>query len=71
MPEKEVWTFEGRKKIFLVDERNRVVKEIKDLGPLNKKEKQWIIEQPGVPYADWLKDVEKEEKKKKTAKKKK
>ena len=30
--EKEVWTLDGRKKILMVNERNQVLYEVKDLG---------------------------------------
>jgi len=72
MPEKEVWTLYGRKKIFLVDDCNRVIEEITDLGPLNETEKLWVMLRPGKPYKEWLKDYEKEsaEEKKKKAKNK-
>jgi len=72
MPEKEVWTLDGRKKIFLVDDYNRVIEEITDLGPLNETEKLWVMLRPGKPYKEWLKDYEKEcaEEKKEIIKKK-
>jgi len=38
MQQKEIWTLDGRKKIYLVDENNQIVKEIEDLGPLSKSE---------------------------------
>lgn len=71
MKEKEVWTLDGRKKIFLVDDDNHVIKEIDDLGPLSETEKLWVMLQPGIPFKEWLKDYEKEQKEKqKSAKKK-
>ena len=36
--EKEIWTVDCRKKIYLVEECNRVIREIKDIGPLSKTE---------------------------------
>ena len=60
--EKEVWTLDGRKKILLVTEENRVIKVIKDLGPLSETERLWVQLQPGVPYKEWLKEYEKEQK---------
>jgi hypothetical protein len=71
LKEKEVWTLDGRKKIFLVDDDNHVIKEIDDLGPLSETEKLWVMLQPGIPFKEWLKDYEKEQKEKqKSAKKK-
>ncbi|WP_455393210.1 hypothetical protein [[Eubacterium] cellulosolvens] len=64
MIEKEVWTLDGRKKIFLVDGCNRVIKELKDLGPLNETERLWVRIRPGVPYNEWIKEYEKEQAKK-------
>ena len=60
--EKEIWTFDGRKKIYLVDECNRAIREIKDLGPLSKTENLWVQLQPGIPYKEWLKEYKKEQK---------
>jgi hypothetical protein len=62
LKEKEVWTLDGRKKIFLVDDDNHVIKEIDDLGPLSETEKLWVMLQPGIPFKEWLKDYEKEQK---------
>lgn len=56
MKKKEVWTLDGRKKIFLVDENNQIIEELEDLGPLNEKEYLWVKLRPGVPYNEWLKD---------------
>jgi hypothetical protein len=72
MPKKEVWTLNGRKKIFLVDDYNHVIEEISDLGPLNETEKLWVMLRPGKPYKEWLKDYKKEraEEKKNKAKNK-
>ena len=67
MPEKEVWTLDGRKKIYLVDDQNHIIKELKDLGPLNYKEKKWLRLRPGVPYKEWLKSCEDEESEKAAA----
>ncbi len=64
MKEKEVWTLDGRKKILLVNECNQVIKEIEDLGPLSKTELLWLMQRPGIPYKDWLKEYEKAEKEK-------
>jgi hypothetical protein len=61
MKEKEVWTLDGRKKIFLVDDRNRVIKEIDDLGPLSETEKLWVLLRPGIPYKEWLEEYEAEQ----------
>jgi hypothetical protein len=59
MQEKEVWTLNGRKKVFLVDDCNHVIKELKDLGPLSETEKLWVILRPGIPYKEWLEEYEK------------
>lgn len=56
MKEKECWTLGGRKKIFLVDDENNVIKEIKDLGPLSELEMKWVKSGCGVPYEQWLKE---------------
>jgi hypothetical protein len=69
--EKEVWTVDGRKKILLVNERNQIIKEIKDLGPLNNEEKLWVALRPGVPYKEWLEELKKELKKEQEQEKKK
>ena len=68
MKEKEVWTLDGRKKVYLVNECNQVIKEVKDLGPLNETEKLWVKLQPGVPYKDWYKDYKRQQKSKKQKK---
>ena len=62
MKEKEVWTLDGRKKIFLVNEYNQIIREIKDLGPLNDTEALWVKLRPGIPYKEWLQELEKEKK---------
>jgi hypothetical protein len=63
MKEKECWTLGGRKKIFLVDDENNVVKELKDLGPLSEIELKWVKSNSGMPYEKWLKlQTEKNEK---------
>ena len=62
MQEKEVWTLDGRKKIFIVDDDNHILEEVKDLGPLNETEKLWVKLRPGVPYKEWLKDYEESQK---------
>ena len=69
MKEKEVWTLDGRKKIFLVDDYNHVIKEIKDLGPLNKTEMLWVMRRPTIPYKEWLKEYEKEQEESKNTRK--
>jgi hypothetical protein len=61
MPEKECWTTIGRKKIYLVDEENNIIKEIDDLGPLSEKEMEWVKSGCGVPYKEWLELKKKEE----------
>lgn len=62
MKEKVVWTMDGRKKIFLVDENNIVQKEIKDLGPLSEIEMKWVRSGSELPYKQWLETLEDEEK---------
>ena len=54
MPEKECWTTHGRKKIYLVDDENNIIKENDDLGPLSEKEMEWVKSGCGVPYKEWL-----------------
>ena len=66
MKEKEVWTIDGRKKIFLVNNYNQVIREVQDLGPLNESEKLWVLLRPGVPYKEWLEEYEKEQAEEKT-----
>ena len=61
MPEKVCWTLAGRKKVFLVDDDNHIVKELRDLGPLSEMEMKWVKSNSGVPYKEWLKIQEKEE----------
>ncbi len=61
MKEKECWTLEGRKKVFLVDDENHVVKELKDLGPLSETEMKWVKSNCGIPYEEWLKNQNEEE----------
>ncbi len=61
MKEKEVWTLDGRKKLFLVDDNNHVIKELKDLGSLSKTEMLWVAKRPGLPYKEWLKGYKKTE----------
>ena len=65
MKEKEVWTLDGRKKIFIVNDSNQVIKEVNDLGPLSETEYLWVKLRPGKPYKDWLKEYEKEKDKEK------
>ena len=62
---KEVWTLDGRKKILMVNERNQVLYEVSDLGPLSETEALWVRLRPGIPYKDWIKNYEKEQKKSK------
>lgn len=61
MKEKECWTVYGRKKVFLVDDKNQVVKELRDLGPLSEIEMKWVKSGCGMPYEEWLKTQEEEE----------
>ncbi len=60
MPEKEVWTTDGRKKTFLVDDENMIINELRDLGPLSELEFQWVKSNPTKPYSEWLKELEEE-----------
>jgi hypothetical protein len=60
MKEKECWTLGGRKKVFLVDDENNIVKELKDLGPLSEIELKWVKSNSGMPYEEWLKKQNKE-----------
>ena len=55
------WTLAGRKKVFLVDENNNIIKELRDLGPLSEIEMKWVKSNSGMPYKEWLKTQEKEE----------
>lgn len=64
MKEKECWTLGGRKKIFLVDDENNVIKEIKDLGPLSEIEMKWLKANSGMPFEEWLKTQKDEEEEK-------
>lgn len=61
MPEKECWTTIGRKKIYLVDEDNNIIKEIDDLGPLSELEMEWVKSGSAMPYKEWLESKEAEE----------
>jgi hypothetical protein len=61
MPEKECWTTYGRKKVFLVDDDNNIIKELDDLGPLSELEMKWVKSNCGMPYKEWLKTLEEEE----------
>jgi hypothetical protein len=61
MHEKVCWTMSGRKKVFLVDENNKVIKELRDLGPLSKIEMRWVKSNSGMPYAEWLKTQDQDE----------
>ncbi len=36
MPEREVWTLKGRKKIYLVGDDNAIVEELEDKGALSE-----------------------------------
>jgi hypothetical protein len=67
MQKKEVWTLDGRKKIYMVNDRNQIIQEIDDLGPLNETEALWVKLRPGIPYKDWLQEYEKESEKEKNA----
>ena len=58
MPEKECWTKHGRKKIYLVDENNNIIREIDDLGPLSEMEMKWVKSGCGIPYKEWLESQE-------------
>ena len=60
MPEKVCWTLAGRKKVFLVDDDNNIIKELEDLGPLSEPEMEWVKSNCGMPYKEWLKNREKE-----------
>ena len=61
MPEKECWTKHGRKKIYLVDGDNNIIKEIDDLGPLSEMEMKWVKSGCGVPFKEWLESQEAED----------
>ncbi len=61
MPEKECWTTHGRKKVFLVDDDNNIVKELEDLGPLSELEMKLVKSNCGIPDKEWLKTMEAEE----------
>lgn len=61
MKEKECWTISGRKKIFLVDDKNMVVKELRDLGPLSEMEMKWVKSNCGLPYKEWLESQKEDE----------
>lgn len=58
MPEKVCWTLHGRKVLFEVDEDNKVVREISDLGPLSEIEMKWVKANSGITYNEWLKKWE-------------
>jgi hypothetical protein len=61
MREMICWTLAGRKKLFLVDENNNIIKELRDLGPLSELEMKWVRSNSGMPYKEWLKTLDKEE----------
>ena len=61
MPEKEVWTVHGRKKVYLVDDSNCIIKELEDKGPLSEMEFNWVKSGCGMPYKEWLETLESEE----------
>ena len=61
MSEKECWTPLGRKKVYLVDDSNQIIKEIRDLGPLSELEMKWVRSHSGMPYKDWLKTLEEDD----------
>jgi len=54
MQQKEIWTLDGRKKIYLVDENNQIVKEIEDLGPLSKSELESLAMKLKESYKKWM-----------------
>lgn len=58
MREMICWTLAGRKKVFLVDENNNIIKELQDLGPLSELEMKWVKSNSGMPYKEWLKTQE-------------
>ncbi|UCG69753.1 MAG: hypothetical protein JSV09_01650 [Thermoplasmata archaeon] len=60
MPEKVCWTLAGRKKVYLVDDDNNIIKELRDLGPLSEMEYKWVKSNCGMPYKEWLKTQEEE-----------
>ena len=61
MREKICWTVYGRKKRVLVDDNNKLIKELEDLGPLSEIEMKWVKSNCGMPYKEWLETQEKEE----------
>ena len=61
MREMICWTLAGRKKLFLVDENNNIIKELHDLGPLSEGEMKWVKSDSDMPYKEWLKTQEEEE----------
>jgi hypothetical protein len=63
MKKKEVWTLDGRKKIYCVNDSNQIISEEEDLGPLSETEFLWVRLQPGIPYKEWFKEYKKNEKK--------
>jgi hypothetical protein len=58
---KVIWTLDGRKKVYLVDESNHALQELEDLGPLNDTEMLWVRLRPGKPYEEWLIEYKKEQ----------
>ena len=58
MPEKEVWTVHGRKKVYLVDDDNCIVEELEDRGPLSEMEFNWVKSSCGKSYKQWVKEME-------------
>jgi hypothetical protein len=58
MKKKEIWTFDGRKKIFLVDDNNQVVEELEDLGPLSPNEKRELALKLNKIYEKALSELE-------------
>ncbi len=50
----------GRKKLFLVDDNNEIIKEVRVLGPLSELEMKWVKSNCGRPYKEWLKTSEEE-----------
>ena len=58
MREKEVWTLLGRKKVFLVDDDNCIIEELRDLGPLSETEMKWVKANSDKSYQEWLQSLD-------------
>lgn len=58
MKEKEVWTLLGRKKVFLVDDDNSIIEELRDLGPLSETEMKWVKANSDKSYQEWLQSLD-------------